>query len=58
MEQQVTEKGLIYAMSSFGVKYILQKDITGLDVWFEDSAEICEYLTMGKGPPMSYSIVN
>ena len=45
-------------MSSFRVKSILRKDIIGLDVWFADSAEICEYLDMHKDPHTSYSVVN
>ena len=31
------EKGLIEAISSFGVKSILRGDITTLDKWFSDS---------------------
>ena len=40
-------------MSSFGVKSILKRDITGLDVWFGDSRNISEYLDMRKDPRMS-----
>ena len=45
-------------MSSFGVKYILRKDIVDQHVRFEDSAEICEYLDLRKDSHMSYSVVN
>ena len=30
-------KGLIDAMSSFGVKSILSREVVGLDQWFADS---------------------
>ena len=45
-------------MSSFGVKSILKRDITGLDVWFGDNCYICEYLDMRKDPRMSYSVID
>ena len=51
-------KGVIDAMSSFGVKSILKRDIIGLDVWFGDSRDICEYLDMRKDPSMSYSVID
>ena len=41
-------KGLIDAMSSFGVKAILRRDIIANDVWFQDSTEIVDYLTQCK----------
>ena len=47
-------KSMTDAMSSFGVKSILERDIIGLDVWFGDSYDICEYLDMRKDPRMSY----
>ena len=46
-------KGLIDALSIFGVKYILKRDIFGLNVWFSDSREISEYLNIRKGPQMN-----
>ena len=51
-------KGLIDAMSSFGVKSILRRDIVGLDVWFGNSKEMCDYLDLRKGPRMSYSVIS
>ena len=51
-------KGVIDAMSSFGVKSFLKRDIIGLDVWFGDSRDICEYLDMRKEPRMSYSVID
>ena len=50
-------KGVIDVMSSFGVKSILKRDITGLDVWFGDNRYICEYLDRRKDPCMSYSFI-
>ena len=47
-------KGLIDAMSSFGVKSILRRDIITLDKWFSDSKEICEYLTFRGDHRMSH----
>ena len=38
-------KGVIGAMSSFGEKSILKRDI-----WFSDSQEICEYWDISKDP--------
>ena len=38
-------KGLIGAMSNFGPKSILRRDIVAFDLWFADSKEICSYLT-------------
>ena len=46
-------KGIIDVMSSFGVRSILKRDIIGLDVWFGDSHDICEYLHMRKDSRMS-----
>ena len=37
-------KGLIDAMSSFGVKSILRKDIVTGDVWYKNSEEMCKHL--------------
>ena len=51
-------KGVIDAMSSFVVKSILKRDIIGLDVWFGDSHDICEYLNMRKDPRMSYNVID
>ena len=49
---------MIDAMSSFGMKSILKRDIIGLDVWFGDSHDICEYLNMRKDPSMSYNVID
>ena len=38
-------KDLIDAMSSFGVKGILRRDIIN-DEWFSNSAETCDYLNL------------
>ena len=38
-------KELIDAMSSFGTKSILWRDIVAFDLWFADSKEICSHLT-------------
>ena len=51
-------KGVIDAMSGFGVKSILKRDIIGLDVWFGDSRDICEYLDMRKDPRICYSVID
>ena len=51
-------KGLTDAISSFGVKSILKRDIVGLDVWFANSQEICQYLDLHKDPRMSYSLID
>ena len=45
-------------MSSFGVRSTLKRDIVGLDVWFANSQEMCQYLDLHKDPRMSYSLVN
>ena len=37
-------KGLIDALSSFGVKAILRRDIVSHDCWLESNNDICEYL--------------
>ena len=52
------KKGVIDAMSSFVVKSILKRDIIGLDVWFGDSRDICEYLDMRKDPRICYSVID
>ena len=41
-------KGLIDAMSRCCVKSILLCDIVGLDQWFADSKEVCQYLRFRK----------
>ena len=46
-------KGLIDAMSSFGVKGILRRDIIENDEWFSNSAEICGYLNLKGDSRMS-----
>ena len=51
-------KGLIDAMSSFRVKSILTRDIVGLDVWFGNIKEMCDYLDLRKDPRMSYSVIS
>ena len=51
-------KGLIDAMSSFGAKSILRRDIVAFDVWFADSKEICSYLTDRTDERMSHSVVD
>ena len=38
-------KGLIDAMSTFGVKTILRRDIVSHDCWFQSSTDIYEYLS-------------
>ena len=44
-------------MSSFDVKEILRRDITGNDEWFSNSAEICDYLNLRGGSRMSYTSI-
>ena len=51
-------KGFIDAMSSFGAKSILRRDIVAFDVWFADSKEICSYLTDRTDERMSCSVVD
>ena len=51
-------KGLIDAMSSFGAKSILRRDIVAFDVWFADSKEVCSYLTNRTDERISYSVVD
>lgn len=41
-------KGIIDAMSSFGVKAILRQTIIGTDSWFKDSEEMVEFLAEQK----------
>ena len=43
------------AMSSFGVKSVMHRDIITLDKWFSDSKEKCEYLTFSGNHRMSYA---
>ena len=45
-------------MLSFGVKSTLKRDIIGLDVWFGDSRDFCEYLDMRKDPRMNYGVID
>ena len=45
-------KGLIDAMSSFGVKAILRRDIIAVDKWFNYSNEICDYLSLRRDDRM------
>ena len=47
-------KGLIDAMSSFGVKSILRRDIVTTDQWFQNSKEICDYLSIRGDHRMEY----
>ena len=51
-------KGLIESTSSFGVKYILRKNVIALDKWFENSREKCSYLTQQYDDQMLYSLVD
>ena len=51
-------KGLIDAMSSFGVKSILRRDITAFDKWFANSAEIVDYLTLRGDNRMMYTHID
>ena len=37
-------KGLIDAMSSFGVKSIMRRYVVGLVQWFADIKKMCQYL--------------
>ena len=48
-------KGLIDAMSSFGVKAILRRGIVSHDCWFESSNNICEFLSSRCDSRMSYT---
>ena len=47
-------KSLIDAMSSFGVKSTLRRDVVGLDQWFADSKEMCQYLRFRNYKRMVY----
>ena len=51
-------KGLIDAMSSFGVKSILRLAVVGLDQWFADSKEMCQYLKLRNDERMVYSNID
>lgn len=51
-------KGLIDAMSSFGVKSVFKTDIVGLGVWFANSQEVCQYLDLHKDLRMSYNVID
>ena len=47
-------KGLIDAMSSFSLKSVLRRDAATDDYWFQNSSEICEYLSFRCDSGMSY----
>ena len=48
-------KGLIDAMSSFGVKAILRQDIVSHGCWFQSSNDICVYLSCRCDSSMTYA---
>ena len=50
--------GLINAMSSFGAKSILRRDIVAFHMWFANSKEIFSYLTDKTDERMPYSVVD
>ena len=52
------EKGLIDAMSSFGVKAILIRDIVSHDCSFESSNDVCECLSSRCDSRMSHTNLN
>ena len=45
-------------MSSFGVESILRRDVIAFDKWFQNSEEICSYLTQRYDVRMLYSLVD
>ena len=49
-------KGAIDAMSSFGIKNILRKDIVKYDVFFNNSSNMAEYLS-SKNPQYYYTTI-
>ena len=51
-------KDLIDAISSFGVKSILRRDVVGLNQWFADSKKMCQYLRFRNGNRMVYSNID
>ena len=51
-------KGLIDAMSSFGVKSIIRKDIVTHDVWFDSAEDIADYLKRRNNGRMEYTVIN
>ena len=51
-------KGLIDAMSSFGVKALLRRDIITADAWIANSDERCNHLRMRGDRRMRYDVVN
>ena len=51
-------KGLIDAMSSFGVKSILSREVVGLDQWFADSKKMCQHLRYRNYNRMIYSSID
>ena len=51
-------KGLIDTVSSFGVKYILCKNVIAFEKWFGNSGEKCSYLTQQYDDQMLYSLVD
>ena len=52
------DKGLIDAMSSFGVKSILRRDRIAFNKWFDNSEEICSYLTQRYDDRMMYAVID
>ena len=46
---------ILDAMSSFGVKSILRRDIATQDCWFQNNEEVCNYLSSRSHCRMSYS---
>ena len=51
-------KGLIDAMSHFGIKSILRRDVIGLGQWLVDSKEMCQYLRFRNEERMVYSNID
>ena len=49
---------LIDAMLTFDVKSILRRDVISFNKWFENSEEICSYLTQRYDDRMLYSLVD
>ena len=50
-------KGLIDAMSSFGVKSVLRRDIVTKNDWFNNSQEIVDHLEFRGDPHMYYKVI-
>ena len=53
---QDTLQGTIDAMSSFGVKNVLRRDIVTQDIFFDTSEEIVDYLHI-KNPHFCYALI-